>query len=99
MNKEESRQENITNWGVVPFLPEFFHLREALLDQGSEKLHCLSSVEWNFRDNLCDYTGFFIRTIKMNRNGRRVYILSGLGTIAIIWADFIRFTEVSETSL
>jgi hypothetical protein len=57
MNHVDSMQKRPTNWSIIPGFIELFHLREALLDQGSDELRRLPNLGRKVGDNSCDYPG------------------------------------------
>ena len=45
----------MTNWSVIPRFPEFFHLRQALVDYGFNKLHHLPNLGWEVEKHSCTH--------------------------------------------
>jgi hypothetical protein len=57
MNNVNSTQKRPTNRSIIPDFIELFHLREALLEQGSDELCHLSNLDRKVGDNPSDYPG------------------------------------------
>ena len=51
MNKDEIKNDKVTNRTVIPLPPQCFHFREPLLNNRSDELPCPSNLKWKFGDN------------------------------------------------